>query len=65
MDYFNGSTEIPKYSRMIPYSEIKANDFKLNIPRYIDSSESEDLQDISAHLFGGIPKKDIDVLESY
>jgi len=65
VDSFNGFKEIPKYSRIIPYSEIQANDYNLNIPRYIDSSEPEDLQDISAHLYGGIPQRDIDVLEPY
>ena len=65
VDSSNNFTAIPKYSRMIPYSEIEANDYNLNIPRYIDSSETEDLQDISAHLYGGIPKRDIDDLSSY
>jgi type I restriction enzyme M protein len=65
VDCFNGFMEIPKYSRMISYSEIEANEFNLNIPRYIDSSEPEDLQNISAHLSGGIPRTDIDALESY
>ncbi|MDD3704477.1 MAG: type I restriction-modification system subunit M [Clostridiaceae bacterium] len=65
VDSFNGLLEVPKYSRMIPYSEIQANDYNLNIPRYIDSSEPEDLQDISAHLYGGIPQRDIDILEPY
>ena len=41
------------------------NDFNLNLPRYIDSSEAEDLQDIEAHLRGGIPERDIDALEAY
>lgn len=65
VDCFNQFREIPMYSRMIPYSEIEANDYNLNIPRYIDSNEAEDVQDISAHLFGGIPQKDIDALSSY
>ncbi len=65
VDSFNNFVEINKYSRMIPYSEIEANDYNLNIPRYIDSSEVEDLQDISSHLSGGIPEKDIDALSSY
>lgn len=62
---FNNLTELSKYSRMIPYSEIEANDYNLNIPRYIDSSEAEDLQDISAHLTGGIPKRDIEGMAAY
>ena len=65
VDSFNHLLEIPKYSRMIPYSEIEANNYNLNIPRYIDSSEAEDWQDISAHLSGGIPERDIDALSSY
>tara|TARA_Y100001937_G_scaffold122507_1_gene183833 strand:- start:6357 stop:7478 length:1122 start_codon:yes stop_codon:yes gene_type:complete len=46
-------------------AEIEANDFNLNIPRYIDTSEAEDLQDIEAHLHGGIPERDIDALCAY
>jgi len=65
VDSFNNFIEIPKYSRMIPYSEIEANDYNLNIPRYIDGSELEDLQDIAAHLLGGLPQHDIDELSSY
>src|SRR6185312_13252832 len=41
------------------------NDFNLNLPRYIDSTEPEDLQDIEAHLRGGIPDRDIDALAQY
>lgn len=50
---------------MVPLSEIAGNDYNLNIPRYIDSSEPEDLHDLSAHLQGGIPNRDIDALERY
>jgi type I restriction enzyme M protein len=57
--------ETPKYSRLVPISEIEAKDFNLNLPRYIDSSEPEDLQDIDAHLRGGIPERDIDGLAAY
>jgi type I restriction enzyme M protein len=65
VDCFNNGSEIPKYSRMILYSEIESNDYNLNIPRYIDGSEPEDLQDISAHLQGGIPEHDIEALSNY
>ena len=52
----------PHYARMVPVSEIAdaKNDYNLNLPRYIDSTEPEDLQDIDAHLRGGIPERDID-----
>ena len=54
--------EVPRYSRMVPLAEISdpKNDFNLNLPRYIDSTEPEDLQDIDAHLRGGIPDRDLD-----
>ena len=56
----------PKYARFVPNEEIKVkNDYNLNIPRYIDSSEPEDQQDIDAHLHGGIPAADVDSLSKY
>ena len=67
VDVFNKQTEVPRYARMVPLAEITgpSNDYNLNIPRYIDSSESEDLHDLDAHLNGGIPNRDIDALDSY
>lgn len=65
VDVFTKQLELPRYSRMVPLSEIASNDYNLNIPRYIDSSEPEDLHDLSAHLQGGIPNRDIDALERY
>ena len=52
---------------MVPLSEISdpKNDFNLNLPRYIDSTEPEDLQDIDGHLRGGIPDRDVDALDRY
>jgi type I restriction enzyme M protein len=65
VDTFTRLLETPKYSRMVPLDEVEANDFNLNLPRYIDSTTPEDLQDIEAHLKGGIPKRDIDGLAAY
>jgi len=65
VDIFNKQTEIAGYSKMVSLDEIEKNDFNLNIPRYIDSNEKEDIQDIEAHLLGDIPKADIDALSSY
>ena len=64
---FNAHAELPRYSRMVPISEIAdpANGYNLNIPRYIDASEPEDLHDLEAHLNGGIPDTDIDALKNY
>ena len=65
IDAFTRAQEIPGYSRLVPYTEITRNDFNLNIPRYIDGSDPEDLQDITAHLHGGVPERDIDALSDF
>lgn len=65
VDVFNKQIEIPKYSRMVSVVEIEEKEFNLNIPRYIDSTEPEDIQNIEAHLLGNIPNVDIDALQNY
>ncbi|MBV6404462.1 MAG: type I restriction-modification system subunit M [Flavobacteriales bacterium] len=64
-DVFRNQAEVPRYSRLVPWDEIARNEFNLNIPRYIDSTEPEDIQDLGAHLLGGIPDRDIDALGVY
>lgn len=66
-DVFATFEDVPKYSRMVSMAEIAdpKNDYNLNIPRYIDTQEAEDIQDLQGHLLGGIPKRDIDSLQSY
>jgi len=65
VDVFTKRLEVPKYSRMVSVEEIEKNEFNLNLPRYIGSKTPEDLQDIAGHLNGGIPKADVDALQSY
>ncbi|MYC90009.1 MAG: SAM-dependent DNA methyltransferase [Gemmatimonadetes bacterium] len=67
VDVFNAQRDTPGYARMVPLDEIasESNDYNLNIPRYIDSGEPEDLHDLGAHLHGGIPERDIDALDGY
>ncbi|HFU4234329.1 TPA: type I restriction-modification system subunit M [Streptococcus suis] len=65
VEVFNKQLEIPKFSRMVSVEEIESNKYNLNIPRYIDNQEEEDIQDIAAHLQGGIPAADIDALQKY
>jgi type I restriction enzyme M protein len=67
VDVFTKQTEIERYSRTVRLAEIQSADnaYNLNIPRYIDSSAPEDLQDLHAHLHGGIPERDIDALSGY
>jgi type I restriction enzyme M protein len=67
VDVFTRQVDTPGYSRMVPVAEISdpKNDYNLNLPRYIDSTEVEDLQDIEGHLRGGIPNRDLDELKAY
>ncbi len=65
VDTFTHFVEIEKYSRMVSLEEIEKNEFNLNLPRYIDTQEPEDIQDIEGHLLGGIPEFDIDAFGKY
>lgn len=65
VDTFNSQSDVPKYARLVEYSEIEKNEYNLNIPRYIDSQTEEDIQDIEAHLLGDIPNYDLDSLQNY
>jgi type I restriction enzyme M protein len=67
VDTFLNQSEVDKYSRMVPIAEIAdpKNDFNLNLPRYIDTSDPEDLHDLDAHFNGGIPDKDIVALGEF
>ncbi|MGL5277949.1 MAG: type I restriction-modification system subunit M [Cetobacterium sp.] len=56
---------IPKYSKVISREKIRENDYNLNIPRYVDSSENTESWDIYASMFGGIPEKEIDELREF
>ncbi len=66
-DTFARFAEVPRYARMVPLDEIAdpKNAYNLNLPRYIDSTEPEDTQDIEGHLRGGIPARDVDALAAY
>jgi type I restriction enzyme M protein len=65
VDVFNKRLEVDKYARMVSFEEIERNEFNLNLPRYIDSQTSEDVQDIAGHLQGGIPGADVEALRKY
>jgi type I restriction enzyme M protein len=65
VDVFKRGVDVPHYARMVPLAEIEKNEFNLNLPRYIDSQQVEDLQDIEGHLRGGIPLADVDALQPY
>jgi type I restriction enzyme M protein len=67
VDTFARQADVLRYARMVPVAEIAdpKNDFSLNLPRYIDSTEAEDIQDIDGHLRGGIPERDLEALAAY
>ena len=65
IDIWEEQAELDHFSHFANNDEIEKNEYNLNLPRYIDTSEPEDLQDIEAHLHGGIPKYDIDSLAAY
>ena len=67
VDVFNNRTDAPRYSRMVSVAEVAspANDYNLNLPRYVDSNDPEDLHDLDAHLHGGIPDRDLDALSAW
>ena len=67
VDIFTKQADTPRYARMVPFDEISGskNDYNLNLPRYIDSTEPEDIQDIDGHLRGGIPDRDVNALDAY
>ncbi|MGI6700843.1 MAG: N-6 DNA methylase [Christensenellales bacterium] len=57
--------DFPKFSRVVSRDEIRLNDYNLNIPRYVDSSEKPESWDIYASMFGGIPSKEIADFDAY
>ena len=65
IDIWSEKKEIPKFSHFATNEEIEKNEYNLNLPRYIDTSDAEDIQDIDAHLKGGIPEHDIALLDKY
>jgi type I restriction enzyme M protein len=65
VDVFNNQRDVEKYARFVPFDEVEKNEYNLNIPRYIDTQEEEDIQDLNAHLNGGIPNRDVEGLTGY
>ena len=65
VDAVTGRRDVPKFSRKVSRDEIRRNDYNLNIPRYVDSSEAAESWDILATMSGGIPNSEIDALEPY
>lgn len=65
VDTWEAWVDVPHYARFVPQEEIVKNDYNLNIPRYIEARDTEIVQNIEAHLKGGLPKHDIEQLSDY
>ena len=65
VDVVTKSESVEKFSKVVSRDEIRNNEYNLNIPRYVDSSEASESWDIYASMFGGIPWSEIDELKEY
>ena len=65
VDVVSNNRTVPKFSRLVSIDEIRANDYNLNIPRYVDSSENAETWDMYASMFGGVPKSEVEQLGEY
>lgn len=65
VDVVTRRESIEKFSRVVSRDEIRRNDYNLNIPRYVDSSEKAESWDIYASMFGGLPISEINELKEY
>lgn len=65
VDVWNAQKPVPHYARFVENEEIVRNDYNLNLPRYIESEDTEIHQNIEAHLRGGLPQHDIEQLQHY
>jgi type I restriction enzyme M protein len=60
-----GRVSVPRFSRLVAKTELQANDYNLNIPRYVDSSEPAECWDLYASMFGGIPLSELEALADF
>ena len=65
VDVVDGRVSVEGFSRLVEKEEIRANDYNLNIPRYVDSSEPAATWDLYSTMFGGIPKSEVDQLSAW
>ena len=65
VDAVTANASVEGFSRLVPIDEIRANDYNLNIPRYVDSSEPPESWDVYATMFGGVPKSEVAALGKY
>ncbi|WP_204358740.1 N-6 DNA methylase [Streptosporangium sp. 'caverna'] len=66
---FEEYRDIPGFARVVDITELKKNDFNLNLHRYVDNTPPPEPQDVHAHLEGGMPRAEVaarkDLLAAY
>ena len=65
VDAVMANADVDGFSRLVGIEEIRANDYNLNIPRYVDSSEAAETWDVYASMFGGVPESELEALSKY
>lgn len=63
VDVYISKEEVAGFSHLATLKEIVENEYNMNIPRYVQSIDEDIAHDVDAHLFGGIPKENIDKLK--
>lgn len=59
VDTYSNRTEIVGYSHLATREEVIENEYNMNIPRYVESKDTDIPHDVDAHLMGGIPQSNI------
>jgi type I restriction enzyme M protein len=65
VDVYRRRATVPGYARVVPIKEIEAEEYNCNIRRYVDNAPPPELQDVRAHIHGGVPTREIDALQSH
>lgn len=65
IDIYKSRQDTPGFSRFVKLPEIESNEYNMNISRYIESVESEIDENVEGHLFGGIPKEEIESFQKF
>lgn len=62
---YSTKQQIDKYSKLVSKADLEAEEYNLNIRRYVDNSPPAEPHDVRAHLKGGVPVVEIDALQGY
>lgn len=65
VDAYKERKNIPHFAHVASLEEIRANEYNLNIPRYVDVNEEETEEDLYATMYGGIPKQELDTMREF